>query len=80
MAAKKYRTRRKGGSQVQLVHVHKPRGLVTKRVQKVGPERFGILSVDPAKARSKWMLCDFYGTQHVPPTVLVHSRGDFGAP
>ncbi len=29
--------------------VHKPRGVVHPRVQKVGPERFGIVSVDCAK-------------------------------
>jgi hypothetical protein len=39
----------------------KPRGVVQERVQKVGSERFGVVAVDCAKARSKWMLCDFYG-------------------
>ena len=39
----------------------KPKGVIQARVQKVGPERFGIVAVDCAKARSKWMLCDFYG-------------------
>jgi transposase len=46
-------------------------------VQRVGPEHFGIVSVDCAKARSKWMLTDFYGTLLIPPTELVHSRGHF---
>ena len=40
--------------------VQKPRGLCTGRVQHVGPEHFGIVSVDCAKARSKFMLADFY--------------------
>jgi transposase len=57
--------------------VHKPRGMLHPRVQQVGPERFGIVSIDGAKARSKWMLTDFYGTSLVPPTELVHSRGHF---
>jgi hypothetical protein len=40
-------------------------------VQRVRPERFGIVSVDCAKARSKWMLTDFYGTMLVPPVELL---------
>jgi transposase len=43
-------------------------------VQKAGPERFGVVAVDCAKARSKWMLCDFYGKVLVPPTVVEHGR------
>ena len=41
--------------------VAKPSGCIHPRVQKVGPEHFGIVPVDCAKARSKWMLTDFYG-------------------
>ena len=52
----------------------KPKGLIQARVQKVGPERFGIVAVDCAKARSKWMLCDFYGKVLIPPTVVEHQR------
>jgi transposase len=40
----------------------------------VGPEHFGIVAVDCAKARSKWMLCDFYGKILVPPTTVEHQR------
>ena len=54
--------------------VQKPRGTFHPRVQKVGPEHFGIVSVDCAKARSKWMLADFYGNVLVPPTLLAHDR------
>ena len=57
--------------------VLKPRGTLQPKVQEVGPERFGIVSVDCAKARSKWMLADFYGNVLVPPTVLPHERGHF---
>src|SRR5437016_10756420 len=54
--------------------LQKPRGVIHPRVQKVGPEHFGIVSVDCAKARSKWMLCDFYGKVLLPPTIVEHSR------
>lgn len=59
--------------------VHKPRGVVHPRVQKVGPERFGIVSVDCAKARSEWMLCNFYGQVLLPPAQLPHTQGHFQA-
>jgi hypothetical protein len=36
-------------------------------------EQFGIVSVDCAKARFKWMLCDFYG-KVVPPISVEHNR------
>jgi hypothetical protein len=45
---------------------HKPHGVIQPRVQRVGPEHFGIVSVDCAKARFKWMLCDFYGKVLIP--------------
>jgi transposase len=56
--------------------VHKPRGAFQSRVQQVGPEHFGIVSVDCAKARSKWMLCDFYGNMLIAPTKVAHNRRD----
>jgi len=57
--------------------LYKPRGTFHPRVQKVGPEHFGIVVVDCAKARSKWMLADFYGNVLVPPTVVAHNRSAF---
>ena len=54
----------------------KPSGVIQPRVQAVGPERFGIVSVDCAKDRSKWILCDFYGKVLVPPTHVEHRRND----
>ena len=54
--------------------VQKPRGIVHPRVQKVGPEHFGIVSVDCAKLRFKWMLADFYGNVLVAPTEVAHNR------
>jgi transposase len=59
--------------------IHKPRGVLHPRVQKVGPEHFGVVSVDCAKARSKWMLADFYGRVLVPPTVVEHNQTGFEA-
>ena len=54
--------------------IHKPNGSVHPRVQKVGPEHFGIVAVDCAKARSKWMLADFYGNVIIGPTELDHAK------
>jgi transposase len=48
--------------------------VIQPRVQAVGPERFGIVAVDCAKVRSKWMLCDFYGRVLIPPTIVEHGR------
>jgi transposase len=54
--------------------IHKPNGVLHPRVQAVGPEHFGILSVDCAKARSKILLADFYGRVLIPPTVIEHNQ------
>lgn len=58
----------------RFISIAKPSGSIHPRVQKVGPEHFGIVSVDCAKARSKWMLTDFYGNIFVPPTTVEHTR------
>ena len=55
----------------------KPSGSLHPQVQKVGPEHFGIVAVDCAKARSKWMLADFYGRILIPPTVVEHNKQGF---
>jgi len=52
----------------------RPAGQIQERVKLAGPEHFGIVSVDCAKDRSKWMLADFYGRILVPPTVVEHQR------
>jgi transposase len=54
--------------------VSKPSGSIHPRVQAVGPEHFGIVAVDCAKARSKWMLADFYGNILIEPTPVEHTR------
>jgi len=70
---------RKGSKKGPRSFIQKPRGVIHPRVQKVGPEHFGIVSFDCAKARSKWMLCDFYGNVIIEPSILTHARGDFDA-
>src|SRR5688572_20338133 len=71
-------TRKRGRTRRSDV-LQKPRGVIHPRVQKVGPEHFGIVAVDCAKARSKWMLADFYGNVLLPPAVVEHTRAGFDA-
>src|SRR5215470_6000420 len=59
--------------------LQKPNGQLTPRVQAVGPEHFGIVAIDCAKARSRYFLADFYGRTLLEPTTLPHNRGDFQA-
>ena len=67
-----YKSRRSNGVAPALLG--RPNGVIQPRVQEAGPQRFGVVAVDCAKARSKWMLCDFYGRVLVPPTVVEHQR------
>ena len=55
--------------------IGKPTGQIQERVQAVGPEHFGIIAVDCAKSRSKWMLCNFYGQVLIEPTSVEHDSG-----
>src|ERR1700687_4649149 len=59
--------------------LQKANGQLVPRVQQVGPEHFGIVAIDCAKARSRYFLADFYGRTLLEPTTLPHSRGDFQA-
>jgi transposase len=59
--------------------VAKPGGVLHPRVQLVGPEHFGIVCFDPAKARSKFLLADFYGRVLIAPTFVAHCRPDLEA-
>lgn len=52
----------------------RPQGVIQPRVQAVGPEKFGVVAIDCAKARSKWMLVDFYGHVLSPPANVEHNR------
>jgi transposase len=71
--------RRRRGKSTKVGFLSKPAGRFTDRVQAVGPEHFGVVSVDCAKARSRYMLTDFYGKVLIEPTTLAHTRGDFAA-
>jgi transposase len=71
------RFRRKARRNQRYTLVAKPSGSLHPRVQKTGPEHFGIVAVDCAKARSKWMLADFYGRILVPPAAVEHTREGF---
>jgi transposase len=59
--------------------IAKPRGMLHPRVQQVGPEHFGIVCFDCAKARSRFLLADFYGRVLIPPTTVSHNRPDLDA-
>lgn len=60
-------------------YIGKPTGKIQERVKAAGPEHFGIITVDCAKRRSKWMLCDFYGKVIIEPTTVEHNAGAFRA-
>lgn len=59
--------------------IGKPNGKIQERVQAVGPDHFGVVAVDCAKRRSKWMLCDFYGKVIIEPTTVEHTTGGLQA-
>src|SRR3979409_1990761 len=70
------RTRRRPSRGRSAEHVGKPAGVLHPRVQHVGPEHFGIVCFDCAKARSKFLLADFYGRILIEPTTVAHNRPD----
>jgi transposase len=73
------RSRKRPSTRRPVTSVGKPRGVLHPRVQQVGPEHFGIVCVDCAKARSKFLLADFYGRILIPPTEVAHNRPDLDA-
>src|SRR5438105_7495980 len=77
MATARYRKR--PSTRRPPTSLSKPRGILHPRVQQVGPEHFGILCFDCAKARSKFLLADFYGRVLIPPTHVAHNRPDLDA-
>ena len=54
--------------------VQKASGILSPRVQAVGPERFGIAMVDVAKARVQTQVGDFYGNEILPFTIYEQTR------
>src|SRR5262245_48460068 len=73
------RSRKRSSTRRPPASVGKPRGVLHPRVQQVGPEHFGIVCFDCAKARSKFLLADFYGRILLPPTPVAHNRPDLDA-
>lgn len=69
----KNKKRRSTGAKKRFIG--KPAGQIQERVQAVGPEHFGVVAVDCAKRRSKWMLCNFFGKVIVEPTSVEHTTG-----
>ena len=55
----------------------RPQGIIQKRVQAVGPEKFGVVAIDCAKARSTWRLTDFYGNVLTQSASVEHNRSSF---
>lgn len=73
----KTRKRKSAGSKKRFIG--KPNGQIQQRVQAVGPEHFGVVAIDCAKRRSKWMVCNFYGKVVVEPTSVEHTTGGLQA-
>lgn len=59
--------------------IGKPTGVIQQRVEQATPQRFGIVSVDCAKRRSKWLLCDYFGRVIIEPTTVEHNAGCLSA-
>ena len=73
------RTKKRISASSKKRFIGKPTGQIQERVQSAGPEHFGIVAVDCAKRRSKWMLCDFYGKVLIEPTFVEHTTGGLQA-
>ncbi len=76
MVAKNKR-RKSAGSKKRFIG--KPTGQIQERVRAVGPEHFGIVAVDCAKRRSKFMICNFYGKVIIEPSIVEHTAGGLRA-
>lgn len=73
------RSRRRSARRQPADSIAKPCGVLHPRVQAVGPEHFGIVCFDCAKARSKFLVADFYGRVLIPPTIVAHNRYELEA-
>ena len=69
----KTRKRKSTGSKKRFIG--KPAGQIQERVQAAGPEHFGIVAVDCAKRRFKYLLCDFFGKVILEPLTVEHTTG-----
>jgi hypothetical protein len=79
MVTKRKSTRNSKQSQRKRRYIGKPTGIIQQRVQEATPQRFGIVSVDCAKRRSKWLLCDYFGRVIIEPTAVEHNAGCLAA-
>lgn len=79
MATATQKRNRKSNQSTQARYIGKPAGVIQTRIQEAGPEHFAVVSVDCAKVRSVWMMCDYYGKVLVEPTPVEHQRGAFDA-
>ena len=68
--------KRRRGSKYRVT-LQKPGGVLSPRVQAVGPEHFSIVSIDCGKGCSEWMLVDFYGKVLLPAAPVRHTRVAF---
>lgn len=73
------RSKRRKSAGAKKRFIGKPTGQVQERVQAVGPQHFGVVAVDCAKRRSRWMLCDFFGKVLIEPTSVEHTKGGLRA-
>ncbi len=58
-------------------NLQKPNGVISPRVGAVGPQRFALVCIDPAKRRSRWMMTDFFGDVLIEPATVEHTAGHF---
>jgi len=79
MSSRRSIRRRKVRKDSKVIAVQKPNGTLHPRVQEASPEHFGIVCFDCAKARSVWLMSDFYGRILVEPTPVEHQRGQLDA-
>jgi len=57
--------------------LQKPNGVISRRVQEVGGDKFAIVCVDPAKHRSEWMMADYFGNLLIEQQTLEHQAAFF---
>jgi transposase len=71
------KSRPRGRRAGRFLSIAKPSGSLHPRIVAAGPEHFGVVAVDCAKTRSKWMLADYYGRILAPPAEVRHTRQGF---
>ena len=80
MSCNRRANRRKRNSRSKprtVQNVQKASGVIGHRVKHVDGEKFAIVSVDPAKNRSEWMMADYFGNLLIEPQTLEHQAAFF---